>query len=372
MTDFMLNRFLLIVILLSVVAFGQLSSGVEDSSSYRDSLEEERYSAEFYRNLIERIIVHSPKEDLVDSLKKVVEEAEAFDQNASVHHVFHANDKLVIKYFLKDFEFLSQVDSVEDWLKGNIYGDMQSAMRQKLRREIYTGDVEKTLMEVSDESNRVFIYIVLNILVEGESEGSFLFEKNKSHLTNKKQLNYLVNRYEKKVRIKKKDSNKMFMGVGGIKPLGDIADTLSNSGFGINCGQDWIRGNLLYEILVTIEFFDTKKPESWRFADLGFHFNFGYKLTNWYYLNLFATATVGFAFNYLGDLKDESGKNVSPTQFYPTFGANLIADIWPNNLSGLRFRGGVNNLWSDKVVKSSGVRLYASIEWLIDYDKVLE
>ena len=362
----MLNRFLLVVILLSVVVFGQPSSGVEDSFSDRDSLEDERYSAEFYRNTIERIIVHIPKEDRADSLKKVVEEAEAFDQKSSVHHVFRGNDKLVIKYFLKDFEFLSQVDSVEDLLKGYIYGDRQAAMRQKLRREIYNGDVEEALKEVPDESDRVFIYIVLNILVEGEPEASYWFEEKKSHLTNKKQLNYLVNRYERKVRIKKRKSNKMLIGVGGLKPLGDIADTLSNSGFGINCGQDWIRGNLLYEFLATIDFFDTKKPDSWRFADLGFHFSFGYKLTNWYYLNLFATATVGISFNYLGNFNDENGKNVSPIQFYPTFGANLIADIWPNNLSGLRFRGGVNNLWSDKVVKSSGARLYLSIEWLVD------
>lgn len=147
--DFMLHRFLLIVILLSVVVLGRPSSAsdvpfdsvmylfvqnpdtntskklnyvetsanVEIVSNYKDSLEKERDMAVFYRNTIEHILEHSSKDDRMESLKKVVEEAEIFDQNASVYHVFYANDKLVIKYFLKDFEFLSQVDSVKPLLK---------------------------------------------------------------------------------------------------------------------------------------------------------------------------------------------------------------------------------------------------------------
>ena len=110
----MLHRFLLIVILLSVVVLGRPSSAsdvpfdsvmylfvqnpdtntskklnyvetsanVEIVSNYKDSLEKERDMAVFYRNTIEHILEHSSKDDRMESLKKVVEEAEIFDQNA--------------------------------------------------------------------------------------------------------------------------------------------------------------------------------------------------------------------------------------------------------------------------------------------------
>ena len=141
----MLHRFLFIVILLSVVALGRPSSvndvpldsvmhlfvqnsdtdtskkldlaetsaKVEIVSNYRDSLEKERFYAMYYRNTIENLL----NKGEVETLKKVVEEAELFDRNASAFHVFYANDILVVKYFLKDFDFLAQVDYVKDFRK---------------------------------------------------------------------------------------------------------------------------------------------------------------------------------------------------------------------------------------------------------------
>jgi hypothetical protein len=63
-----------------------------------------------------------------------------------------------------------------------------------------------------------------------------------------------------------------------------------------------------------------------------------------------------------------------PYQFYPTFGAGAIVDLFFTDKgrihNGLRFRTGIRSIFSGDVLKASGVRLYASIEWTFrEYSK---
>lgn len=399
--DFMLHRFLLIVILLSVVVLGRPSSAsdvpfdsvmylfvqnpdtntskklnyvetsanVEIVSNYKDSLEKERDMAVFYRNTIEHILEHSSKDDRMESLKKVVEEAEIFDQNASVYHVFYANDKLVIKYFLKDFEFLSQVDSVKPLLKKHIKGDLHSAVYLKLKREIETGEMEESLREIPDESDRAFIYIVLNSMFRYKEDVSSMIENYKYQLTDEKQLYFLVNRFWHKENY---DSKKYFAfswGGAVIKSFGRLSDKIGLSP-GMYLGIDFVRKDFLYEWFMDINGCQNKELDSLQFYDMRWDFNFGYTFLKKDHLNLFGYVSAGLGMNGLsarGKDSNDKANNDLPTQFSPAFGAGVMVDLFFTEKDhihhGLRFRTGVRSLFSGDVLKTSGVRLYASLEW---------
>ena len=62
-----------------------------------------------------------------------------------------------------------------------------------------------------------------------------------------------------------------------------------------------------------------------------------------------------------------------PSQYYPTYGAGFLMDVFFTPLSnhhfGIRFRGGIKNIWADKVVNASGYCMYISFEMLYhEYD----
>ena len=366
-----INHFVWIVFCILLVSHNVFAA--EDTMWATDSLrayvQDEKTRAEKLRSEMLKAIVEDRNEDI----KQIARDIDDFDQSSIAYPVFLTREKYLLNYFIHNFDFWSNVDSV-DVLRNIDYG-IKDTLFVLLRSHYESAKIEKTLKNVENKSDRAFIYIVLNSLFEKRDFAmDLLLKKYKSHLTNQEQRTYLVNRFEINDRSDEDVdvSNTIFIGAGIVKPMGAIADTLSVIGVDISCGQDWIRKNLIYELLGTIHFFNTKEPQSWRFVDLGFDFNFGYKFVSKNKFNLFGAANVGIDFNYLGDLKDESGKNVSPIQFYPTFGANLIGDLWASSHSGVRLRVGVSNLWSDKVVKSSGVRLFATIEWLVDRDKVIE
>lgn len=402
--NFMLHRFLFIVILLSVVALGRPSSvndvpldsvmhlfvqnsdtdtskkldlaetsaKVEIVSNYRDSLEKERFYAMYYRNTIENLL----NKGEVESLKKVVEEAELFDRNASAFHVFYANDILVVKYFLKDFEFLAQVDYVKGLLNSSIHADLRSALYSTLKREIETGKIEETLREIPNESNRVFVYIILNSLFENNWGVSQLIEKYKYKLTDEKQLYFLVTRFWKKEDFDTKNYAAFSWGAAIIKPVGSLANKVGWTP-GMYVGIDFIRNDFLYEWFMDINGCQNKEPDSLQFYDMRWDFDFGYTFIKTKNVFLYGYATVGFgmnAFNVRGKGVGDKANDDLPYQFYPTFGAGAMVDLFftekGRTHNGLRFRTGIRSIFSGNVLKTSGVRLYASIEWTFrEYSK---
>lgn len=71
-----------------------------------------------------------------------------------------------------------------------------------------------------------------------------------------------------------------------------------------------------------------------------------------------------------GENDERANNDKLPYQFYPTFGAGILLDLFftemketSENHHGIRFRVGVKNIWADDLVQKNGFRLYASVEW---------
>ncbi|SIN98296.1 hypothetical protein SAMN05720758_0876 [Fibrobacter sp. UWB11] len=352
--------------------FDETSAKAKIVANYRDSLEKERFYAMYYRNTIEDLL----NKGEIERLKTVVEEAELFDRNASTFHVFYANDILVIKYFLKDYDFLAQVDYIKDLLNSSIHADMRSALYRTLKREIETGKIEENLREVPNESDRVFVYIILNSLFENKKGVSQLIEKYKYQLTDEKQLYFLVTRFWQKEDFDTKNYAAFSWGAAIIKPVGSLADKVGWMP-GMYIGIDFIRNDFLYEWFMDINGCQNKEPDSLQFYDMRWDFNFGYTFIKNKNVFFYGYATVGFgmnAFNIRGKSVGDKANDDMPYQFYPAFGAGAIVDLFFTDKgrihNGLRFRTGIRSIFSGDVLKASGVRLYASIEWTFrEYSK---
>ena len=405
--NFMLHRFSLLFILVLATAFGMLcvpsfaddvpldsvmhlfvqnpdtnaskklqfvetSPNAEYPSSYRDSLEKERKMAVLYRSAVEKAL----DEDRFEDLKRILDEVEIFDRNALMFSALHVNDKLILKYFVKDFEFLSQVDYVKTLLNPSIHGDKRSVLYSKLKREIETGKIEKTLREVSNESDRVFVYIVLNSLFVNKEIVSELIEKYKYQLTNEKQLYFLVTRFWYKEEFDTSSYGAFSLGAAIIKPLGRLSDKVGLTP-GMYVGIDFVRSDFLYEWFMDINGCQNKEPDSLQFYDMRWDFNWGYTFVKNKHVFLYGYATLGFgmnAFNVRGKSNDDKENDDMPYQFYPAFGAGAMIDLFftekGSTHNGLRFRTGLRSIFSGDVLKASGVRWYASIEWTFhEYSK---
>ena len=367
----------------ALFAADSVADSVETSSNAVSKPSLDEYVPQDKAKLYRIAMANALTENRMEDLRRLVEDAEAYERTVKAHSIFFSNDKLVLNYFLKNFDYLSDVDSVNREQDKVVFDEFHDVLFTRLWVSIESGELESSLNEIDDESDRAFIDIVLNSLFKTKSEISKMIKKNRNHLTKRVQLDYLESRFKIVNVFNKNKFSTMFLGMGLVKPLGTISDTLKTVGIAIHGGMDWMRKNLMYELFVTVDFFDTKGSESLRFSDIGFDFNLGYRFVNRDKFKLYGAGTAGLGMNFIGNLKDENGdKKSSAVQFYPTFGASVIADVfftdlndrdfWDKSHSGLRIRAGVSNFWADRVLDASGVKLYASLEWVsYEYNGIL-
>ena len=344
----------------------ETSPNIEVLQSYAETVKKEREEALLYRLAMAKAL----DEDRFDDLALIVKDAEAYERTAKAYPAFFTNDRFLIKYFLKDFDYLCNVDSVSNLIHRNeVYDEFQGTLYRKLRKEIESGKIEEAVRNIENESDRAFIYIILNSFFEKKEEISSLIEKYKYQLTKDEQLKFLVKRFWLKEELDENSYGAFSLGGGIVKSLGRLSDKIGLSP-AIYLGIDIIRNDFLFEWGMDGNGVQNKDPDSLQFYDLRWDFNFGYTLVKSKHVFLFGYGTVGFgmnAFNVRGkDSKDKSNDDL-PYQFYPAFGAGAMVDLFFTEKghihNGLRFRAGFRSLFSGDVLKASGVRLYATIEW---------
>ena len=351
----------------------ETSPNIEVLQSYAETAKKEREEALLYRLAMSKALF----EDRYDDLAQIVKDAEAYEQTAKVYPAFFANDRFLIRYFLKDFDYLCNMAFVSKLvIENEVYDEFQGTLYRKLRREIESGKLEETVKNIENESDRAFVYIILNSFFEKKKEVSSLIEKYKYQLTKEDQLKFLVERFWLKEELDENSYGAFSWGGGIVKSLGSLSDKIGLSPV-MYLGIDFIRNDFLYEWGMDINGVQNKDPDSLQFYDMRWDFNFGYTFIKNKHVFLYGYGTVGFgmnAFNVRGkDSKDKS-KDDLPYQFYPAFGAGAMVDLFFTDKghfhNGLRFRAGFRSLFSGDVLKASGVRLYASIEWTLhEYTK---
>ena len=332
----------------------------------------EKNEALIYRLAMEKAL----EEDRIDDLKQVLQEAESFNRNAKFYRAFYGNEQLILRYFIGDFDCLSNVDSVSRMLKQSYPDELQDELNRKLWKHIESGKIEEYLKGVDDESNRAFIYIVMNSLFKNKTMTSKLIEKYRPQLTDKKQLYFLVTRFWEKEEFDAKNYSAFSLGAAVIKSLGGLADKINWSP-GMYLGIDFIRNDFLYEWFMDINGVQNKDPDSLQFVDMRWDFNFGYTFLKNDNMFLYGYATAGFGMNSFyvrGKNSNDKSNDDLPFQFYPSLGAGVMMDLFFTDRgrfhNGLRFRTGFRSLFSGDVLKKSGIRLYASIEWTMhEYTK---
>ena len=351
----------------------ETSPNIEVPQSYKETVKKEREEALLYRLAMAKAL----SEDRYDDLAQIVKDAEAYEWTAKVYPAFFANDRFLIRYFLKDFDYLSNVDSVRNLvIENEVYDEFQGTLYRKLRREIESGKLEESVKNIENESDRVFVYIILNSFFEKKEEISSLIEKYKYQLTKYEQLKFLVERFWSKEELDEKSYGAFSWGGGIVKSLGSLSDKIGLSPV-MYLGIDFIRDDFLFEWGMDINGVQNKDPDSLQFYDLRWDLNCGYTFVKNKHVFLYGYGTVGFgmnAFNVRGKESKDKSKDDLPYQFYPAFGAGAMVDLFFTEKghfhNGLRFRTGFRSLFSGDVLKASGIRLYASIEWTLhEYHK---
>lgn len=342
-------------------------------SAIDKTIRQEHMESEALRKAMETALV----EGRIDDFKKIVNEIETFEKSAKYIHGLLDYEKILIKYFAKDFDFICNLDSLKQAKNKGFYKSLNHVLFAELESRIATGELEKSLEEIEDASDRAFICILLHAHVENNEKVSLLIEKYKYQLTKKEQLRYLVRKYWTKTDYDLDYYRAISMGASISTFLGKISDT-TGIGFGGLLAIDMIRRNLFFEWLFTFQSNKIKGTDSLRIDDMNyFDFNFGYKFLKKKYVHLYGFLNTGLGIVDLACFDDSDGMRTcpnSPYQIYPIYGAGVVLDIFFTDVCkdhmGLRLRGGVKNIWADKVVKSSGFRLYASIELsVLDYKK---
>lgn len=336
------------------------------------AVQQEYIESEALRNAMNMALV----DGRLDDYQKIVYEIEAFEKTSKYIHGILNREKILVKYFSKDFGFLSDIDSLQQTNIGWGYQGTNSVLFNVLESRIATGELEKSLKEIEDASDRAFINILLHAYVESKEKVSLLIEKYKNQLTKKEQLNYLVRKFWTKTDYDLDYYHVLSLGALTSTFLGEMSDT-TGIGFGGLFAFDLIRRNFFFEWSFIFQSNSIKGSDSLWLDDFDFDFNWGWTFLKKKQAHLYGFLTAGLGYSDLACLGDSDGMRTcpdSPQQFYPIYGAGVVLDIFFTDVCkdhmGLRFRGGVKNIWADKVVKSSGFRLYASIELsVLDYKK---
>ena len=333
---------------------------------FRKAVEQERKERDMLRTAMENALFKGNLEEF----KKFVEKLESFDNSSKYVHGFLFRDKLLLKFLIKDFDFLSNVDSVNRYS----YVERDNLLYKKLEQLRLSGMFENAFDGIENESDRAFVEILFHCHFESGDLRTKRIEQNRHKLKNLRQLHYLVEKYW---RVEESlDLYNYFAfstGFAITKFVGPISDKVKN-GFGIKTSFDWVINGWFSEL--SLNFYNSQSVEldSISFWGAGADFNFGYAFLNMKYLHLYGYLTAGFAMNELEIRRNDKKDNYSfPSQYYPTYGAGFLMDVFftpfSNHHFGIRFRGGIKNIWADKVVNASGYCMYVSFELLYhEYD----
>ncbi len=299
-------------------------------------------------------------DDSLERLKKLVDVAESYEKS-STYFIIHDYEKILLKYFLGDFESLSDVQFVSRYntRPDYVYDTFHKTFKDKLQAEIESGKLDEKLKSVENESDRMFIYIVMKGFFKYKYDIESLIEKHKLQLKKREQLEYLVDVYWNRKTVDTLKSYTFFLGGSYVAFLGDISDKVKN-GFGFYGGTNWYIYDVSLETQITTHFSDVRSSDSLHFYNLGWNLNVGYYFRN---ISLQCYLTTGVEVDFYGENKsknDENRTSKDSYQAYPVYGAGVLYDMFY-----LRFRAGIKNIWGDHTVNASGFRFYMSIEFSI-------
>lgn len=310
----------------------------------------------YLRNAMKKAL----QDDNLERLKTLVDVADSYEKS-STYFIVHDCEKLLLKYFLGDFESLSDVQFVSRYntRPDYVYDAFHKTLKEKLEAEIEFGKLDEKLKSVDDESDRLFIYIVLNGFFKYKYDIASLIEKHKFQLKKREQLDYLVDVFWDRKVVDPLKSYTFFLGGSYIAFLGDISDKVEN-GFGFYGGSIWYWNNVHFEGQINAHFNDVRSSDTLHFTNIGLNVNVGYFFRN---ISLLCYLTTGVEADFYGENKsydDEKRSSKDSYQAYPVYGAGILYDMYY-----LRLRAGIKNIWGDNTVKASGFRFYMSFEFAI-------
>ena len=301
-----------------------------------------------------------------DDFKRIYAETQEFEKKYP-YRVFYDADILVVKYFAKDFAFLCNVDSVARY---KMFVSPQYGLgATNLREQMESGVFEETLKEIENGSDRAFVRILFAGLFEDKETVSKKIAEDKSKLTNRKQLKYLVDQYWMMREQDLHNFATFSFGLPFSKLFGDIEKKVK-PGFGGIIGIDILYKDFLFGWNLDAYSGKYRDVDSLYFFDSNVGFNFGYMFLSKKHVHLYGYLSMGYGIGQLGcDDYDDEKCNDDSRQDYFTFGAGGMADVLFARLGnywfGTRLRGGVRNVWADHLVDASGYRLGGSIELVI-------
>ena len=300
------------------------------------------------------------QDDNLERLKTLVDVADSYEKS-STYFIVHDCEKLLLKYFLGDFDSLSDVQFVSKYntRPDYVYDAFHKNLKEKLKAEIESGKLDEKLKSVDDESDRLFIYIVLNGFFKYKYDIASLIEKHKLQLKKREQLEYLVEVYWDRKTVDQLKSYTFFLGGSYVALLGNISEMVEN-GFGFYGGANWFWNNVSLESQITAHFNDVRSSDTLHFTNIGLNLNVGYFFRN---ISLLCYLTTGVEVDSYGENKSYDDKRRTRDdlhQVYPVYGAGALID-----LLFFRFRAGVKNIWGDHTVNASGFRFYMSFELAI-------
>ncbi|ADL25558.1 P2 domain protein [Fibrobacter succinogenes subsp. succinogenes S85] len=332
------------------------SLSLVEKFSESEMLRQEFDQVKYLRNAMRKAL----QDDNLVRLKKLVDVAESYEKT-STYFIIHDSEKLLLKYFLGDFESLSDVQFVSRYnaRPDYVYDTFHKTFKEKLKAEIESGILDEKLKSVENESDRIFICIVLKGFFKYKYDVPSLIEEHKLQLKKREQLEYLVDAYWDKKEVDPLKSYTFFLGGSYVAFLGDISDKVKN-GFGFYGGTNWYWNNVSFEGQINAHFNDVRSSDTLHFSNLGWNLNVGYYFRD---ISLLCYLTTGVEADFYGENKSNDDKNRSSMdsyQVYPVYGAGILYDMFY-----LRFRSGIKNIWGDHTVNASGFRFYMSIEFSI-------
>ena len=310
----------------------------------------------YLRNAMKKAL----QDDNLERLKTLVDVADSYEKS-STYFIVHDCEKLLLKYFLGDFDSLSDVQFVSKYntRPDYVYDAFHKNLKEKLKAEIESGKLDEKLKSVDDESDRLFIYIVLNGFFKYNYDIASLIEEHKFQLKKREQLEYLVDTYWDRKTVDHLRSFTFILGGSYVALLGNISEMVEN-GFGFYGGANWFWNNVSLESQITAHFNDVRSSDTLHFTNIGLNLNVGYFFRN---ISLLCYLTTGVEVDSYGENKSYDDKRRTRDdlhQVYPVYGAGALID-----LLFFRFRAGVKNIWGDHTVNASGFRFYMSFEFAI-------
>ncbi|WP_290923573.1 hypothetical protein [Fibrobacter sp.] len=332
------------------------SLSLVEKFSESEMLRQEFDQVLYLRNAMKKAL----QDDNLERLKTLVDVADSYEKS-STYFIVHDCEKLLLKYFFGDFDSLSDVQFVSKYnvRPDYVYDAFYKTFKDKLKAEIESGKLDEKLKSVDDESDRLFIYIVLNGFFKYNYDIASLIEEHKFQLKKREQLEYLVDTYWDRKTVDHLRSFTFILGGSYVALLGNISEMVEN-GFGFYGGANWFWNNVSLESQITAHFNDVRSSDTLHFTNIGLNLNVGYFFRN---ISLLCYLTTGVEVDSYGENKSYDDKRRTRDdlhQVYPVYGAGALID-----LLFFRFRAGVKNIWGDHTVNASGFRFYMSFEFAI-------